>query len=101
MGPLLEAACSLEGFTPVYDADKYYRRTDSYSFAKKGIPFVFLFTGVHADYHRPSDTIDKVDGEKAAGIARIAYHLGFDLANRPDRPKTREKKPEPDDGGKR
>ncbi len=92
MGKFLAEACSLENYTAVYDADRFYRRTDSYNFAKLGIPFVFFFSGEHEDYHRPSDTIDKVDADKAASVARIAYHLGFELANRAERPRINEKK---------
>lgn len=38
-----------------------YRRTDSYCFFSKGIPALFFTTGLHPDYHKPSDTIDKID----------------------------------------
>jgi Zn-dependent M28 family amino/carboxypeptidase len=52
------------GLDYTYDNDRdphqYYRRSDHYNFAKHGVPIVFFFTGEHADYHRPTDTIDKI-----------------------------------------
>ncbi|MEM7261610.1 MAG: M28 family peptidase [Planctomycetota bacterium] len=86
IGPLVAASCVLESFTPVYDADRYYRRTDSYNFAEKGIPSVFLFTGEHDDYHRQTDTIEKINFAKATSIARIAYHVGYALARAEETP---------------
>jgi aminopeptidase N len=57
--------------------------SDQTSFIDAGIPAVQLFSGAHADYHRPSDTIDKVDAEgvvRVAAVAReaIAYLAGSD-----------------------
>ena len=43
------------------DKNRYYARSDHYNFVKKGIPALFFFSGNHADYHKPSDTIDKLD----------------------------------------
>ncbi|MFN0057033.1 MAG: M20/M25/M40 family metallo-hydrolase [Planctomycetota bacterium] len=82
-------ACASEAFTPMYDADSYFARTDSYNFALKGVPFIFLFSGMHEDYHKPTDTIEKVDFNKAAGIARIAFRLGWETANGAERPALR------------
>ena len=65
----------------------FYRRTDSYSFASKGIPIIFFFSGIHADYHRPTDDIEKADLEKAARIARAAYRLGWQAAQGREAPK--------------
>src|SRR5262249_10946177 len=76
-----------EGVEPLFNADEFYARTDSYNFAKKGIPIVFFFSGVHADYHRPTDDFEKADFEKAAKIARAAYRLGYQVAQAPDVPK--------------
>ena len=56
---LVPAACAAakeEGLTTKFDADEFYFRTDSYNFARKGIPVVFFFCGVHEDYHRPPTT---------------------------------------------
>ena len=42
------------------DPNRYYYRSDHYNFAKNNIPVIFYFNGVHADYHKPSDTVDKI-----------------------------------------
>lgn len=75
-----EDACEEEGLEPTYDVDSYYGRTDSYNFAKQGIPAIFLFSGVHEDYHRVSDESDKVNFAKAAAVSRVAFRLGWHLS---------------------
>jgi len=67
------------------DPNKYYFRSDHYNFAKKGIPSIFFFSGTHEDYHRPSDTVDKILFDKMEKIGRHIFHLTWDLANREDR----------------
>ncbi|MCA1803465.1 MAG: hypothetical protein LC662_13525, partial [Rhodothermaceae bacterium] len=51
-----------------------------------GVPFAFFFTGVHADYHRPSDTPDKIEYEHFLRRTRVAYSTIVEIANAPDRP---------------
>jgi hypothetical protein len=60
---------------------KLYYRSDHYNYALKGIPVIFYFTGLHSDYHRPTDTVDKIDFEKAARITRLIYGTAWRLAN--------------------
>jgi hypothetical protein len=67
------------------DPNRFYYRSDHYNFAKNNIPVIFYFSGVHADYHRPSDTPDKIMFGKAAAIARLAFHTTWELANRDER----------------
>lgn len=67
------------------DKLKLYYRSDHYNFAKNKIPVIFYFTGLHDDYHKPTDTIDKIDFEKTAGIARLVFNTAWQLANRKDR----------------
>lgn len=67
------------------DPNQFYYRSDHYNFAKHGIPAIFFFSGVHEDYHKPTDTPDKLNFEKTATIARLAFHTAWDLANREDR----------------
>lgn len=67
------------------DPNRYYYRSDHYSFAEKGIPAIFYFNGTHDDYHRPSDTIEKINFEKMAKIARLVFHTTWELANRDKR----------------
>ena len=85
--PAAQASCLAEGMQVVFDADSYYFRTDSYSFASKGIPSIFFFAGVHADYHRPTDDVEKADFEKAARVARAAFRLGWQAAQASEAPK--------------
>jgi hypothetical protein len=87
---LIPAACAAakeEGLAIKFDADQFFGRTDSYSFARKGIPVIFFFNGIHADYHRPSDDVGKADFEKAARVARTAYRLGWQVAQEKDAPR--------------
>jgi hypothetical protein len=84
--PAAQAACKEEGMTPLFNADEFYFRTDSYNFARKGIPVIFFFCGVHEDYHRPTDDFTKADFEKAARVSRAAYRLGWQMAQEKDAP---------------
>ncbi len=85
--PAAQAAAKEEGLTTKFDADAFYFRTDSYNFARKGIPVIFFFCGVHEDYHRATDDVAKADFEKAARVARAAYRLGWQVAQDKDTPK--------------
>jgi hypothetical protein len=67
--------------------ENFYSRSDHYNFARKGVPVLFFFNGTHEDYHRPSDSPDKIDGEKEARILQLLFYLGQDIANAPERPK--------------
>jgi hypothetical protein len=67
------------------DPNRYYFRSDHYNFAKKGIPAIFFFSGVHEDYHRTTDTVDKIMFDKMEVIGRHIFHLAWDLANRENR----------------
>jgi len=69
------------------DPNRFYYRSDHYNFAKNRIPVIFYFTGVHEDYHQPTDTVDKIMFGKMENIARLIFHTAWELANREDRPK--------------
>jgi membrane-associated protease RseP (regulator of RpoE activity) len=60
-----------------------YGPSDHTSFHARGVPVLFLFTGAHADYHRPSDTADKIDGAGLAAVARLAYRVARLVAQSP------------------
>lgn len=68
------------------DPNRFFYRSDHYNYAKKGIPIIFYFTGVHEDYHRPSDHVEKIDFEKMEKITRTIYATALELGNRPIRP---------------
>ena len=67
------------------DPNRYYYRSDHYHFAKNGIPSIFFFSGVHSDYHRPSDTMDKIRYEKYQAVTRHIFHTVWEIANRAER----------------
>ena len=85
--PAALIACKAEGMEALFDADQFFSRSDSSSFARKGIPVIFFFAGLHADYHRPTDDYDAADLEKAAHVARAAFRLGWQIAQASDAPK--------------
>lgn len=64
------------------DPNRYYYRSDHYNFAKHDIPVIFYFNGVHEDYHKPTDTVDKIDFEKMEKIARLVFLTAWEIANR-------------------
>ena len=67
------------------DPNRYYYRSDHYNFAKNNIPVIFYFNGVHEDYHRPSDTIEKLDFNKIKNITKLVFLTAWELANREER----------------
>jgi Peptidase family M28/PA domain/PDZ domain/WD40-like Beta Propeller Repeat len=69
----LECTLAGEGFGP----------SDHMPFYTAGVPVLHLFTGIHDDYHRPSDDADKIDAEGGARIASLAADLLAAVANRP------------------
>ena len=70
--------------------ERFYFRSDHYNFARKGVPIIFFFNGVHDDYHRPSDDPAKIDAEKESRIVKMLFWLGLDIANAPAKPKWNE-----------
>lgn len=60
--------------------------SDHSSFYAKNIPVLHFFTGTHEDYHRPTDTYDKINYEAQQNIARMVYDVAVDLANEPSKP---------------
>jgi hypothetical protein len=67
------------------DPEGVYTRSDHYSYARKGVPITFFTTGLHPDYHKVSDSVDKILFPKLARIAQLVYQTGFSIANS-DRP---------------
>ena len=66
--------------------ENFYFRSDHYNFARRGVPILFFFNGVHPDYHQVSDSPDKIDAEKESRILQLLFYLGQDIANTADRP---------------
>ena len=62
------------------------RRSDQWPFLSRGVPALFVHTGLHADYHTSRDIPEKLNYEKMTRIVQLAYQLSWDLATNPDRP---------------
>jgi Zn-dependent M28 family amino/carboxypeptidase len=76
--------------TPIADRwpeERIFYRSDHYNFARKGVPILFFTSGTHADYHRTSDEAALLDGEKAARLVRLLFHLGAQVADTLPRPR--------------
>jgi Zn-dependent M28 family amino/carboxypeptidase len=72
-------------FNDAKDPNRFYYRSDHYNFAKKNIPVIFYFTGVHEDYHRPGDDVEKIMFDKQAPIVKLVFYTAWELANREER----------------
>ncbi len=72
---------------PQQFGQRLFSRSDQYNFAVMGIPIAYFTTGLHADYHRPSDTPEKIDYTELQMVARTAAAVGWDLATAAGRPK--------------
>jgi hypothetical protein len=69
------------------DPEQYFYRSDHFNYAKKGIPIIFFMDGSHADYHQPSDSIEKINFEEMAKVTKTIFATGWELGNRATRPK--------------
>ena len=67
------------------DPNRFYYRSDHYNFAKNNIPVIFYFNGTHPDYHRPSDTPDKIEYDLLETRTQLIFHTAWELANRDER----------------
>lgn len=68
------------------DPNHFYERSDHYNFAKHGVPIIFYFNGVHADYHRPGDEVSKINFPLLAKRAQLVFYTAWDLLNADTRP---------------
>lgn len=71
-------------FNDPNDTERIYYRSDHYNFARRGVPIIFYFNGTHADYHRPTDTPDKINYDLMEKRARFIFHTAWEMANRND-----------------
>ena len=67
------------------DPNRFYFRSDHYNFAKNNIPVIFYFNGTHADYHKPTDTVEKIQYDLLAQRAQLVFYTAWELANRENR----------------
>lgn len=69
-------------FNDLNDPNRFYYRSDHYNFAKKGVPVIFYFNGTHADYHKSTDTVDKINFGLMSKRAQLVFHTAWSMANR-------------------
>lgn len=69
------------------DPNRFFFRSDHFNYARKGIPIIFYFDGEHEDYHKPTDSPDKIDYQKMEKVARTIYVTLLELANAKTRPR--------------
>jgi Peptidase family M28 len=80
------------GITAIDDRwpeERFYFRSDHYNFARRGVPVLFFFNGVHQDYHEVTDSPEKINSEKEARILRLLFYLGQEIGNAAKRPRWR------------
>ncbi|CDF79986.1 aminopeptidase [Formosa agariphila KMM 3901] len=68
------------------DKNRYYFRSDHYNFAKHNVPVIFYFNGTHADYHKATDTVDKINFPMLQKRAQLVFATAWQLANQEHRP---------------
>jgi len=65
--------------------ERLYYRSDHWNFAKKNIPIIFYFDGIHEDYHKPSDEVSKIEFDLLAKRAQCVFFTAWEIANRDQR----------------
>ena len=71
---------------PAGRGQRIFYRSDHYNFAKMGIPIAFFTVGLHPDYHRPTDTPEKIDYKEIQVVSKTVAAVGWVLANEAGRP---------------
>lgn len=70
----------------IWPEQNFYRRSDHFNFARRGVPILFFFCGTHEDYHQPSDEVSRMDVSKATRTTKLLFYVGMAVANNPERP---------------
>jgi hypothetical protein len=70
----------------LWPQERLFFRSDHFSFAAAEVPAIFFTTGLHDDYHRPSDRAELIDADKLARVARLLFLFGHELATMAERP---------------
>lgn len=68
-------------FNSLSDPNQFYYRSDHYNFAKHNIPVIFYFSGVHEDYHQPTDDVEKIIFPKVERVARLVFFTAWEIAD--------------------
>lgn len=64
------------------DKELFYYRSDHYNFAKNGVPVIFYFNGTHADYHKPTDTPEKINYNLMSKRTQLIFYTAWEMVNR-------------------
>jgi Peptidase family M28/PA domain len=64
------------------DPERIYYRSDHYNFARKGVPIIFYFNGTHKDYHKETDTVEKINWDLYEKRVRLIFYTAWEMANR-------------------
>ena len=92
LGPTLDSVAAPHrqlDMTPVGDQwpeERIFFRSDHYNFAKNGVPILFFTSGLHPDYHEPSDSPDKIEAEKEARLLQLVFWMGQTVGNAAAKP---------------
>ncbi|MGB2306001.1 MAG: M28 family metallopeptidase [Flavobacteriaceae bacterium] len=78
-------------FNAYDDPNRFYFRSDHYNFGKNNIPVIFYFNGTHADYHKPTDTVEKIEFDLMKTRAQLIFATAWELANKKNRIKMNKK----------
>src|SRR5579862_9303840 len=79
---------------PQPNGQRIFYRSDHYNFAKMGIPIAFFTDGLHVDYHRPTDTPEKIDYKEIQEVSKTVAAVAWVLGNDAGRPKLNAKLPD-------
>ena len=69
-------------FNDPKDTNRFYYRSDHYNFAAKGVPVIFYFNGTHADYHKPTDRVEKINFDLMEKRTRVIFETAWEMATR-------------------
>ena len=92
LGPLVDSVAArhpelqLRVLGDTMPQERLFYRSDHFNFAQHGVPILFFTTGLHPDYHGPTDSVEKIDADQEARILRLIFYLGLDVADRTARP---------------
>lgn len=68
------------------DPNRFYYRSDHYNFAKNNIPSIFYFSGLNEDYHKHTDTMEKLSYKKIESLTKLIFYTAWELSNATNRP---------------
>lgn len=72
-------------YNDVNHPDRLYYRSDHWNFARNNIPIIFYFDGIHEDYHKPSDEIEKIEFDLLMKRTQCVFYTAWEIANREER----------------